>query len=98
MGERELPSVNLTVKQYRHNKITAPKPLDPLSKDYEKKLKKASKADQEESFNLSTKKKHGNRKINNELKTADQIYKQRKLKEKRKAKNGRASRRKKSRK
>ncbi|GBC00003.1 hypothetical protein RclHR1_03700010 [Rhizophagus clarus] len=102
MGEKELPNVNVTMKQYRHNKFTAPKPLDPLSRDYEKKFKKASKADdpndQEKSFDLSTKKKRVNRKINNELKTVDQIYKQRKLKEKRRAKNGRASRKKKSKK
>lgn len=94
MGEKELPNVNINAKQFRHKKITTPKPLDPLSKDYEKKLKKASKTgdpnDQEKSFNLSTK-----MKPKNELKTADQIYKQRKLKEKRKAKNGRVSRRKK---
>ncbi|EXX74025.1 uncharacterized protein OCT59_002054 [Rhizophagus irregularis] len=97
MGEKELPNININVKQFRHNKITAPKPLDPLSKDYEKKLKKTSKAgdpnDQEKNYNLSIKKK-----FNNELKTADQIYKQRKLKEKRKAKNGRVSRKKKSKK
>jgi ATP-dependent RNA helicase DDX54/DBP10 len=101
-GENELPNASINVKRYRHNKITTPKPLDPLSKDYEKKLKKRSKADdsidQEQSFKLSFKKKHTVKKINNELKTADQIRKQRKLNEKRKAKNARPSRKRKSRK
>jgi len=97
MGEKELPNANLDMKRYRHNKITAPKPLDPLSKDYEKKFRKASKTngvkDRGESSNISSKKR-----FNNELKTVDQIHKMRILKEKRKAKNARPSRKRKSKK
>ncbi|CAI2190966.1 18209_t:CDS:2, partial [Funneliformis geosporum] len=104
MGEKELPNKNLNMKRYRHNKITTPKPLDPLSKNYEKKIKKASKADvandQRDFSNISSKKQntsgHTNKKINNELKTAEQIYKLRKLKEKRKSKNARPNRKGKS--
>ncbi|CAG8573058.1 787_t:CDS:10 [Funneliformis caledonium] len=97
MGEKELPNTNLNMKRYRHNKFTTPKPLDPLSKSYEKKLKKVSKSDstndQKDISNISSKKRntggHNNKRINNELKTAEQIHKLRKLKEKRKAKNAR---------
>ena len=98
IGEEELPNANINVKRYRHNKIMAPKPLDPLSKDYEKKLKKKSSgysSDQEKNHNLSSKNRHVNKKINNELKTVDQIRKQKRLKEKRRAKNARPSRKRK---
>ncbi|CAG8433614.1 1192_t:CDS:10 [Ambispora gerdemannii] len=109
-GERELGTVQVDVKRYRHNKITTPKPLDPLSKNYPKKLKKMQKSNNsiEGNDNYEEKKPRNKaihlvktpdipkRGVKSELKTVDQIRKQRKIKQNRRAKNSRPSSRRKN--
>ncbi|KAI3633342.1 hypothetical protein MIR68_008289 [Amoeboaphelidium protococcarum] len=65
--------------RFRHNKQTAPKPLDPKSVDYERKLKKLKSQGKQP------------RTIKDELKSKDAIVRERKLKEKRREKNARPS-------
>ncbi|KIY50342.1 DEAD-domain-containing protein [Fistulina hepatica ATCC 64428] len=97
--------------RFKHNKITVSKPLDKLSKDYERKVRVRSAAaaaqggDSESTSGRRDAKGKGLHlprnsrfsgksvgKVKNELKTVDQIHKDRKLKEKRRAKNARPSR------
>ncbi|CAG8500056.1 7887_t:CDS:10 [Acaulospora morrowiae] len=95
-GEKELSSKIVDNKRFRHKKMTAPKPLDPLAKDYEKKKRNLLKNTGDRK--LGNDKDLGNFNSNNELRTVEQIHKRRKLKEKRRAKNARPSRRGKSKK
>ncbi|EAU91218.1 ATP-dependent RNA helicase DBP10 [Coprinopsis cinerea okayama7 len=97
-------------KKYKHNQITAPKPLDKLDKNYERKLKKRKEKEaagmEEEGPSQPTlpgkkgkkgsapSRRYGGKsfgKVKSELKTVDQIRKDRKIKEQRKAKNARPS-------
>lgn len=90
-GERELGTAQITGRRFRHNKYFAPKPLDPLAKDYSKKLKRRTK--QVDDGETDGKKfKQNTRNVRSELKTVDQIRKQREIKRKRKAKNARPRR------
>ncbi|CAG8465871.1 4437_t:CDS:10 [Ambispora leptoticha] len=104
-GERELSTVKVDAKRFRHNKITVPKPLDPLSKNYSKKLKKMQKSNvhnnNDDEDNDGKKKSHNikppnipMRGVRSELKTVDQIRKQRQIKQKKHAKNSRPNKRK----
>ncbi|KAI0076110.1 DEAD-domain-containing protein [Panus rudis PR-1116 ss-1] len=95
-------------RKWKHNKVEAPKPLDKLSKDYEKKvrqMKKKSDGVAEEDGPAARGGKKGKAlgvrssgktvgRVKNELKTVDQIRKSRKIQEQRKAKNARPSRKK----
>lgn len=93
-------------RKFKHNTTTAPKPLDKLDKNYERKLKKRKEKEGEDgpapaaqagkkpfTKNKPTKK-HGGKsygKVKTELKTVDQIRKDRKVQEQRKLKNARPS-------
>lgn len=68
-------------KRYRHNKTSAPKAADKYRGDYEKRVKKVKDA-QERNVGVAGK---------NELRSVDDIRKQRKLQEKRREKNARPS-------
>ncbi|OSD06788.1 DEAD-domain-containing protein [Trametes coccinea BRFM310] len=92
-------------RKYRHKQVVAPKPLDKLRGDYEKKVKKYKEkeagGDGGAAGSSRAAGKKGVRfggkplgKVKNELKTVDQIRKARKIAEQRKAKNARPSRRK----
>ncbi|KAF9268904.1 ATP-dependent RNA helicase DBP10 [Marasmius fiardii PR-910] len=108
VGEEESLSTRNIAKgqKYRHNKVAAPKPLDSLRDDYERKMRRAQKqagdATKEEGPS-SPKKSHkpvgksrfGGKsvgRVKSELKNADQIRKSRKIQENRKLKNARPSR------
>ena len=107
VGETEGPRAKNSVfegKRWKHNKVQSSKPLDKLSTDYERKMrlskkKYASPGDEEggqqkqpQVLKRGRSKGKTVGKVKNELKTADQIRKQRQLMEKRKAKNARHSR------
>lgn len=108
VGETEGPQAKNTVfggKKWKHTKVQSPKPLDKLSIGYERKMhlskKKHTPSGGEEDgqkkqqplvFKRGRSKGKTVGKVKNELKTADQIRKQRQLVEKRKAKNARRSR------
>ncbi|KDR75870.1 hypothetical protein GALMADRAFT_248604 [Galerina marginata CBS 339.88] len=89
---------------FKHNKTVPAKPLDKLSTDYERKMRQQKKkADEMESPGhppqpKSKSKKLGPRsgksyaRVKTELKTSEQIRKDRKLLERRRAKNGRPAR------
>lgn len=93
-------------RKFRHNKVSAPKQLDKLGKNYERKvrqLKKKHEGDSKDAARPSTtspKKERNQRKpsryggkslnkVKSELKTSDQIRRQRKVMERRKARNAR---------
>jgi ATP-dependent RNA helicase DDX54/DBP10 len=94
-------------KKFKHNKVTDAKPLDKLAKDYDRKVRQLKKKNEDvvgESNRPSAKKgtKPGGRyggkpisKVKSELKTTDQIRKNRSALENRRAKNGRHATRKK---
>ncbi len=107
VGETEGPRAKNTVfegKKWKHNKVQSSKPLDKLSIDYESKMRLSKKkyappgGEEDGEKKQPQVLKHGRSKgktvgkVKNELKTADQIRKQRQLMEKRKAKNARHSR------
>jgi len=92
-------------RKFRHSKVSAPKELDKLGNNYERKarqLKKRHEGDRGEvarPLYTSLKKqgkpsRYGGKsldKIKSELKTSDQIRKQRKVMERRKARNARST-------
>ncbi|EMD37388.1 hypothetical protein CERSUDRAFT_135966 [Gelatoporia subvermispora B] len=96
-------------RKYQHKQVVAPKPLDKLNKDYERKVRqqkqKASQGIESQPPPMS---KHGKKgkavrgrnagkplgRVKNELKTVDQIRKARNVVENKRAKNARAPRRK----
>ena len=96
------------VRQFKHNRIVAPKPLDKLSKDYERKVRQQKKEEANGPSSSSPKesqaspargkkvsmrrggKTYGH--VKTELKTSEQIRKNRGSLEKRRAKNARPSR------
>jgi ATP-dependent RNA helicase DDX54/DBP10 len=90
--------------KYRHQKTTAPKQLDKFHKDYDKKvkqMKKKTNRGEEDGDDPSERYKPGRKaktvgkptwKAKSELKTVDQVRKQRKIVANRKAKNARPSR------
>ena len=94
------------VRRFKHNRIVAPKPLDKLSKDYERKVRQQKKegingqSSSSPSISSPTRgKKVSIRRggktyehVKTELKTSEQIRKVRGLLEKRRAKNARPSR------
>jgi ATP-dependent RNA helicase DDX54/DBP10 len=75
-------------KRYKHKKVTEAKPLDPLSVNYEKKVRKLKGKPGQPAKSLST---PPNSKGRNELKAPHRIVKERKMKEQRRAKNARPS-------
>lgn len=75
-----------STKRFRHQKLSQPKPLDPKSINYEQKLKKLKKKNQEQT---KTTNHHPASKPKNELKSMHQIVSQEKLKQKRREKNAR---------
>ena len=106
-------SVSAGGKKFKHHQVVAPKPLDRLSKDFERKIRQQKKrqehsgGDAEESGPPSRQppgkkgKAFGKRnsgktvgKVRSELKTVDQIRKNRQAVENRKAKNARPTKRK----
>jgi ATP-dependent RNA helicase DDX54/DBP10 len=104
-GELELPSAKHKGQQRRflHNKTDDAKPLDPLTYDYDKKLKKRKRGDEEggeqhnsnNNNNKRTKTAMGQRRVGgrgvaNELKNAGQIRKARVQLTKRKEKTARS--------
>ncbi|KAI0374114.1 DEAD-domain-containing protein [Pilatotrama ljubarskyi] len=106
-GPRRGGAVGPGGRKYRHKQVVAPKPLDKLRGDYEKKIKKFQSAEKEAGDGAAPGSsrppaaKRGVRfggkpigKVKNELKTVDQIRKARKIAEMRKAKNARPSRKK----
>ncbi|KZT11018.1 DEAD-domain-containing protein [Laetiporus sulphureus 93-53] len=94
-------------RKFKHNQVATPKPLDKLSKDYERKTRQKKKRLEHEGgedvSSPSSKPSSGKkgravgrrpggksvRTVRNELKTVDQIRKDRKLMEKRRTKNAR---------
>jgi ATP-dependent RNA helicase DDX54/DBP10 len=117
VGEREAvrpASVHASGgKRWRHSKVSEAKPLDKLSKDYERKSRQLKKKEGNatggegegsqlrpvknagETSKKDSRKRFGGksiRRIKSEIKTVDQIYKTRRVAEKRRAKNGRPSR------
>jgi ATP-dependent RNA helicase DDX54/DBP10 len=107
VGETEGPRAKGTAfggKKWKHNKIQSSKPLDKLSIGYERKVNLSKKknappggeedAQKKQAPVLKRGRSKGKTvgKVKNELKTADQIRKQRQLIEQRKAKNARRSR------
>ena len=95
------------VRRFKHNRIVAPKPLDKLSRDYERKVRQRKKEDangpSSSSVTNQSSPVRGKRvvmrregktygRIKTELKTSEQIRKNRAMLEKRKAKNARPSR------
>lgn len=105
VGEKERESNiphNSGEKRFAHNKTTAPKRLDPLARDYNRKLKARSNAEESGSGSgPGPKKSWKAKKVNtgsrakNEIKSARDIYKQRETMAKRKEKNARPSKKKK---
>lgn len=85
----------LSGRKYRHNKQQAPKPLDKLRGDYEKKKKKLEKAQERQAASLEGAAALASQKAKNELRSNEDIRKARQLKEKRKEKNARPSKKKK---
>lgn len=95
-------------QRFKHNKTAAPKPLDKMNHDYERKVRQLKKKEEAgmsaepKTPIISAKgKKLGVRRgatgktygrIKNELKTSEQIRKDRKVQERRKEKNARPSR------
>ncbi|KAG2129812.1 P-loop containing nucleoside triphosphate hydrolase protein [Suillus bovinus] len=114
IGEREMErrgtgAVRPGGKRWKHNKVTEAKPLDKLSKDYERKSRQLKK--KEEGFaaevgearpkspGKAKKIRSGGRfggksvgRVKTEIKTVDQIRKNRMVAERKKAKNARPSR------
>ncbi|KAL1969161.1 hypothetical protein VTN77DRAFT_415 [Rasamsonia byssochlamydoides] len=94
VGETENASLTaelnaaLSGRKYRHNKQQAPKPADKLRGDYEKKKKKLEAAKERQAAGGGA---VGGQGAKNELKSNEDIRKARKLKEKRRAKNARPS-------
>jgi ATP-dependent RNA helicase DDX54/DBP10 len=94
------------VRRFKHNRIVAPKPLDKLSNDYERKVRQQKKEEANGPSSSSAKqsslargKKVSMRRggktfahVKTELKTSEQIRKNRGMLEKRRAKNARPSR------
>ncbi|KAI8368300.1 P-loop containing nucleoside triphosphate hydrolase protein [Radiomyces spectabilis] len=99
VGELELNSAkSMQQKRFRHNRVEEGKALDPLAIDYEKKMKKR-KRDEDDTGKQDKNKKAalgqkrvGGKNVRSELKNAGQIRKQRIIKEKRREKTGRAPR------
>lgn len=85
----------LSGRKYRHNKQQAPKPLDKLRGDYEKKKKKLDAAKKRQAESLEGAAALASQKAKNELRSNEDIRKARQLKEKRKEKNARPSKKKK---
>jgi ATP-dependent RNA helicase DDX54/DBP10 len=95
-------------KRFKHNKVTTTKPLDKLSKDYERKARQMKKRESDSAGGdarpVSRQGQKGGRyggkpigKVKSELKSAAQIRKDRGLLEKRRAKNARPSKKSKKR-
>lgn len=104
VGEQELGSADAEAgnRFYRHKKVTEAKVLDPKQFGYDRKVRQLKKkqqilgTDREDSQGgAHTKfKTTAMHKAKNELKTADMIRKDRKLKERRRARNARPSKKK----
>jgi len=108
VGETENPTIRYKTmgaggRQFKHHKVVVAKPLDKLRGDYERKArqlkKKATEAAPVRDSPSPKAKKPGVRwsgktmgRVKTEIKTAEQIRKQRKVVERRKAKNARPSR------
>ncbi|KZS98466.1 DEAD-domain-containing protein [Sistotremastrum niveocremeum HHB9708] len=105
VGETELPGRRSQSQQHRngrfnHTRTDAAKPLDKLSKDYERKQRTQQKRSQAagieaEPKNGKSKGRYGSKsmgRVKTELKSVEQIRKSRETKEKRRAKNARPSR------
>jgi ATP-dependent RNA helicase DDX54/DBP10 len=107
VGEMEDESVRLRQSRgnkFRHNRVIPAKPLDKLRGDYDRKARqmKKQKSGENDGVSGSSRAKNAGKrsngkpigKVKTELKTVEQIRKNRKLMQKRKAKNARPSRRK----
>ncbi|KAI9442286.1 DEAD-domain-containing protein [Lactarius indigo] len=110
VGEAEPERRAPNHKRFKHNSITAAKPLDKLAADYERKIRVQKKVeagsadaggeDFARKTRLSTKgpksRYHGKSvgRVRNEIKSVEQIRKTRKIVDRRKAKNARPSRKK----
>jgi ATP-dependent RNA helicase DDX54/DBP10 len=107
IGEVENPSQNWRKRsgpgghRFKHTKVVEAKPLDKLSKDYERKVRQLNKKIKEgpssdpRSMSGGKSARHGGKtysRVKTELKTSQQIRKDRKLVENRRAKNARPSR------
>lgn len=77
-------------RHYRHNKTVDAKPLDARATTYEKKLRMQKKRAAEDAENPARAAKRASN-AKSELKTVDQIRRERNLKEQRRAKNARPS-------
>ncbi|QVM10433.1 ATP-dependent RNA helicase dbp10 [Coccidioides posadasii str. Silveira] len=97
VGETENPGLGSTVpargQKFRHNKEQAPKAADKYRGDYEKKRKKEQELQkrQAETGMLQFGSKGGTKKVKSEIRSVDDVRKARKLKEKRREKNARPS-------
>jgi ATP-dependent RNA helicase DDX54/DBP10 len=85
-------NASLSGRKYRHNKQQAPKQADKLRDDYEKKKKQFEAAKERQAASLGgAAAAYGGRGAKNELRSNEDIRKERKLKEKRRDKNARPS-------
>ncbi|KMU87184.1 ATP-dependent RNA helicase dbp10 [Coccidioides immitis H538.4] len=97
VGETENPGLGSTVpargQKFRHNKEQAPKAADKYRGDYEKRRKKEQELQkrQAETGMLQFGSKGGTKKVKSEIRSVDDVRKARKLKEKRREKNARPS-------
>lgn len=96
VGEAEAPTLTAGLggpmggKRFRHHKEQAPKAADPLRDDYEKKKKKGEAAKERQMAKAGGAASKGK----SEIKSTDDIRKARKLKQKRREKNARPSKKK----
>ncbi|KAL1960534.1 hypothetical protein VTO42DRAFT_7113 [Malbranchea cinnamomea] len=86
----------LGYRKFKHNREAAPKPADKLRKDYAKQKKKEEAAQQRlAAKGMEVQKSLGGRKkVKSEIRSVDDVRKARKLKEKRREKNARPSKKK----
>ncbi|KAJ7346657.1 P-loop containing nucleoside triphosphate hydrolase protein [Mycena albidolilacea] len=101
-GHQRKRPIGIGGQRFRHNKVVAPKPLDKLGNDYERKvrqMKKKSEAESQEGEQSTSSRGRGGRyggksmgRVKTELKTSEQIRKNRKALDNRRAKNARPSR------
>jgi ATP-dependent RNA helicase DDX54/DBP10 len=101
-GHQRKRPIGIGGQRFRHNKVVAPKPLDKLGNDYERKvrqMKKKSEAESQQGEQSTSSRGRGGRyggksmgRVKTELKTSEQIRKTRKALDNRRAKNARPSR------
>ncbi|KAJ6499267.1 P-loop containing nucleoside triphosphate hydrolase protein [Mycena sanguinolenta] len=95
-GPQKRRPIGIGGQRFRHNQVVTPKPLDKLSHDYDRKARQMKKKADSQQEEQPSRPKGGGRygakplgRIKTELKTSEQIRKNRNTLDKRRAKNGR---------